>query len=240
MAIRNAATSTPAAGINGASNDDDGGPVGRLFDGWADSGRAELMEVEHGTNVRKFLGTVTFDSPFSFLDIGCGNGWVVRMIHDMDSCKRAVGIDKSGGMITHARDMSPDGASIRFVHTDVESWRTRSRFDVAFSMESLYYADSVGAALARIRRLLKPGGRFFCGTDFYTDNRATARWAKEMRVDMHLYSKRQWMQMFRDAGFHTTARNIKDPKNRKKWKRQWGTLFITGTRPATTTAAEQG
>ena len=46
--------------------------VKKTFDEWALSGRSELMEREHGRNVLKFLYDISFDNPFSFLDVGCG------------------------------------------------------------------------------------------------------------------------------------------------------------------------
>lgn len=76
--------------------------VTRTFDRWAKNGRDELMEKEHGKNVIKFLKTVSFDKPFLFLDVGCGNGWVVRRIVEENNCKKAVGIDKSKNMIFQA------------------------------------------------------------------------------------------------------------------------------------------
>ena len=54
--------------------------VKKTFDKWAQIGRAELMENEHENNVSKFLQKISFDKPFTFLDVGCGNGWVVRKI----------------------------------------------------------------------------------------------------------------------------------------------------------------
>ena len=72
--------------------------VRRTFDKWAKNGRAELMEKEHGKNVIQFLKTVSFDKPFSFLDVGCGNGWVVRRIAEEHHCKKVIGIDKSKNM----------------------------------------------------------------------------------------------------------------------------------------------
>ena len=74
----------------------------KTFDEWAFSGRAELMQKEHSKAVLRFLKTVNFETPFSFLDIGCGNGWVVRYIAKLDSCKKAVGIDHSANMIKNA------------------------------------------------------------------------------------------------------------------------------------------
>lgn len=203
--------------------------VRKTFDEWAQNGRAELMEVEHGKNVSKFLDSITFDEPFSFLDVGCGNGWVVRKIANESNCKKAIGIDKSKKMIIQAKK-KVDSKKEEFVHTDIESWEYRGKFDFIFSMEALYYSDSIEDALKKIFKLLKPGGQFFCGTDFYTDNKATARWKDIMKIQMHLHSKKEWNGFFKNAGFQVKTKHIKDLKSRKKWKREYGTLFIIGTK----------
>ena len=205
--------------------------IQKTFDKWAQNGRADLMEIEHGKNVSKFLDSISFEKPFSFLDMGCGNGWVIRKISEMQSCKKAVGIDKSKKMIIEAKKKTSNKKQ-NFIHTDIESWEYNGKFDYIFSMESLYYADSIDAALGKIFRLLKPGGKFFCGTDFYSDNRATARWAGIMKIQMHLHSKKEWKEFFKDAGFEVRTKHVKDLKNKKKWKREWGTLFLTGTKPS--------
>ena len=204
--------------------------VRKTFDKWAQNGRAELMEVEHGKNVLKFLETIPFDKPFTFLDVGCGNGWVVRKIAKEKNCKKSIGIDKSKKMIFQSIKKTEDRKE-EYVHTDIESMDYRGKFDFIFSMESLYYADSIEIALKKIYKLLKPGGQFFCGTDFYTDNKATARWAGIMKIQMHLHSKKEWREFFKNTGFDVKTKHIKDLKNKKKWKREHGTLFIIGTKP---------
>lgn len=204
--------------------------VRQTFDEWAQNGRDELMEKEHSKNVMKFLKTVSFDNQFSFLDIGCGNGWVIREIVKEEKCKKAVGIDKSKKMINQANKKKISKKE-EFIHTDIQSWEYQGKFDFIFSMESLYYVDSIKGALNKIFKLLKPGGQFFCGTDFYTDNKATAKWAKVMKIQMHLHSKKEWEVFFQNAGFKVNARNIRDLKSKKKWKREFGTLFIIGTKP---------
>lgn len=204
--------------------------VRKTFDKWAQNGRAELMEVEHGKNVIKFLDKVSFDKPFTFVDVGCGNGWVVRRIAQKNNCKQSIGIDKSKKMIIQAEKKKQTNKE-KFIHTDVESWNYKGKIDVIFSMESLYYADSIQLALDKIFKLLKPGGKFFCGTDFYTDNKATARWAEIMKIQMHLHSKKQWREFFKNTGFIVKTKQVKDLKNKKKWKREFGTLFITGIKP---------
>ena len=204
--------------------------VRKTFDKWAENGRAELMEEEHGKNVSKFLQTLSFDKPFTFLDVGCGNGWVVRKIASKKNCKKIIGIDKSKKMIIQAKKKTVNNKE-KFIHTDIESWSYKGKFDLIFSMESIYYADSIEKALKKIYKILKPGGMFFCGTDFYTDNKATARWANIMKIQMHLHSKKEWKDLFQNAGFNVKTKHIKDLKSKKKWKREFGTLFILGKKP---------
>ena len=199
------------------------------FDKWAIIGRAELMQREHEKPVLKFLKSISFEKPFSFLDVGCGNGWVVRKIAKMKLCKKAVGIDKSKNMIKNSRSKKKHPKE-QYFQKDIQSWNYNGKFDFIFSMESIYYSESLDLALSKIYKILKPSGQFFCGTDFYKENKATARWSIQMKVPMHLKSKAEWKKLFKFHGFKTKTRQIKDPKNRKKWKRELGTLFIIGTK----------
>ena len=166
------------------------------------------MEIEHSTNVLKFLKTISFDKPFTFLDVGCGNGWVVRKIAKEENCKKSTGIDKSKKMIIQSKKKI-DSKKEEFIHTDIELMNNKRKFNFIFSMESLYYADSIEIALDKIYKLLKPGGQFFCGTDFYTDNKATTQWAGIMKIQMHLHSKKEWKGFFQKAGFDVKTKQIK-------------------------------
>ena len=199
----------------------------KVFDRWATAGRSEEMEMGHGVTVSKFLDSLSFDKPFSFLDVGCGNGWVVRKIAQLQKCKMAVGIDKSKNMIKRANS-NQDSKKEKYYCTDLESWSYGGKFDVIFSMESLYYSVPMEPALAKVFKMLKAGGFFYCGTDFYSDNHLTKRWVKDMKIPMDLRSKTEWKKMFRAAGFNTSARQVKDAKHRAKWKREFGTLFVIG------------
>lgn len=204
--------------------------IRKTFDQWAQNGKAEVMEIEHGENVLEFLKTVQFKEQFTFLDVGCGNGWVVRKIANEKNCKKVIGIDKSKKMIIQSKKMKTGGKE-EYIHTDIESMKDKIKFDFVFSMESLYYVDSIEIALKKIYKILKPGGNFFCGMDFYIENKATTRWADIMKIQMHLHSEKEWVQFFRKTGFRVKTRHVKDLKNKKKWKREYGTLFIIGTKP---------
>ncbi|MHA7647564.1 class I SAM-dependent methyltransferase [Nitrosopumilus sp. S4] len=204
--------------------------VRKTFDEWAQNGRAELMEIEHGKNVSKFLDKISFEKPFTFLDFGCGNGWIVRKISEETNCKKAIGIDKSKKMIIQAKKKITSNKE-KYFHTDIDSWKYSGKFNYIFSMESLYYVDSIEKSLKKIYNLLSPGGIFYCGTDFYSDNKATARWKGIMKIQMHLHSEKEWKEFFTNAGFIVKTKHIKDSQSKKKWKREFGTLFIIGTKP---------
>lgn len=201
--------------------------VRKTFDEWAKIGRSELMEKEHSKTVLKLLNSIRFEKPFSFLDVGCGNGWVVRKISQIQNCKKAVGIDKSQNMITKAKSKKKSSKE-NYLRTDILSWKFNGKFDYIFSMESLYYSTPMEYALKKIYKILKPGGQFFCGTDFYSDNKATIQWSKMLNISLDLRSKKQWKKMFEEIGFETKTRQVRDHSNRKKWKREFGTLFIIG------------
>ena len=199
----------------------------RLFDDWADKGKAEEMEKGHGTTVNKFLDKLTFEKPFSFLDIGCGNGWVVRKISKNIKCIHAFGIDKSKKMIKIAKAKQTSKKEAYFV-SDFESWKYSNKLDIIFSMESLYYSVPMEPVINKIYRLLKHGGIFYCGTDFYKDNTLTKRWVKDMNVPMDLRSEEEWKKMFQESGFKVKSIHILDEQNKSKWKRDFGTLFLIG------------
>lgn len=199
----------------------------RYFDKWATIGRSEEMEIGHGNNVNKFLDNIAFDKTFTFLDIGCGNGWVVRKMAQIPSCKQAIGIDKSKNMIEKAK-IKRASKKEKYFKTELESWKNTGKFDVVFSMESLYYSVPMEPALAKVYTILKPDGVFYCGTDFYSNNHLTTRWAKDMKIPMDLRSKSQWKKMFKKMGFTTKTKQVKDPMHKSKWKREYGTLFVIG------------
>ena len=202
----------------------------KLFDVWANTGRSEEMEKGHGTTVNHFLDKLSLKENFRFLDIGCGNGWVVRKMSQKPSCVKAIGLDKSNMMIKNAKSKTSSEKESYFV-TELEEWNTKEKFDVIFSMESLYYSVPMEPALEKVFKLLKKDGIFYCGTDFYSDNTLTTRWIKDMNIPMDLRSEKEWKQMFRNIGFITRSKHVTDQKNKSKWKREFGTLFVIGRKP---------
>ncbi|CAM2763347.1 hypothetical protein BST27_00450 [Mycobacterium intermedium] len=99
--------------------------------------------------------------PLRVLEIGCGNGALLRALDDNGDIDFAVGMDSSAGMLTRAREHSRDRARLRFVKVngpllDVPD----DHVDVVISFLSFRYLDW-DPVMAEIRRVLAPGGRLW-------------------------------------------------------------------------------
>jgi len=111
-----------------------------------------------------------------------------------------VGIDKSKNMIKNSKSKKKFSKE-EFFQADIQSWKYKGKFDYIFSMESIYYSESLDLALKKIFKLLKNGGQFFCGIDFYKDNKATSGWSKQMKLEMHLRSKKRMARIIQKTWF---------------------------------------
>jgi len=105
----------------------------------------------------------------SILDLGCGTG-----NHAIDLARRGYtvcGVDRSLAMLDQARHKAAagDAVSISFVHGDVRSLDLDTTFDAALMMFAVlgYQVtnEDLAAALATVRRHLRPGGLFIA--DFW-------------------------------------------------------------------------
>ena len=78
-----------------------------LFSDWAEVGRDKGMADAHDPAVTEILDNILKDqkTPFTFIDAGCGNGWVVRKVRSMPNCNTAIGVDGARAMIDNAKNM---------------------------------------------------------------------------------------------------------------------------------------
>lgn len=104
------------------------------------------------------------------LDIGCGNGYVLKMIARQHNCS-LTGIDPSESIIK---------AASRRCHRFAKSGRMTfmrqaisatsfpdNSFNKAYTVNTVYFWDDLNRAMSEIRRVLKPNG-FFINT-LYSD-----------------------------------------------------------------------
>jgi ubiquinone/menaquinone biosynthesis C-methylase UbiE len=90
------------------------------------------------------------------LDVGCGNGRYLEALHSRGHRGVVVGADLSAGMLQTARAAAGDGP---LLVTDAQTMPfADASFDAALAMHMLYHVPDRAAALAEMRRVVRPGG----------------------------------------------------------------------------------
>jgi len=183
------------------------------FNRWAQAGRGEGMEQEHLPIVLPMLDLMQFGPAENVLDIGCGSGWLCRLIAQRVTQGRVVGMDVSDEMVGRARRASVELAHVLFVVGGVDEipWEA-SFFTRAVSVESAYYWPDPARGIREIFRVLRPGGSAWVLINYYRDNPHCHHWGALLKVPTRLLSAEEWAGLFREAGFAEIAqRRIPDP-----------------------------
>ena len=179
-----------------------------VFSEWALNGKDKGMEKNHANPVEEMLDFITKErneigNEFSFLDLGCGNGWVVRKMLKEKLCNKVVGIDGSINMITNAKAFNDN---CKYIVGDLEEIELQQKFDVIHSMEVLYYIDEPADLLEKIAKFwLAENGRLIVGIDRYFENQESHSWDNDVGTKMHLKSEYEWVEMFKAVGFNQVS-----------------------------------
>ena len=127
------------------------------------------------------------------LDVGCGPGfYVAELLEVVGPEGEVVGIDSSDSMLALAADRCAGHENAAFHEADATSLPVEDRsFDAAVSVQVLEYVADIPAALAELRRALRPGGRLVIwDVDWATLSMRTAEPERMRRVlaawDEHL------------------------------------------------------
>ena len=97
------------------------------------------------------------------LELGCGTGSMWQGVTLPQGC-RATLTDFSAGMLDTARENTAHLAADYAVVDAQAIPYAEASFDVVIANMMLYHVPDIARALAEIRRVLKPGGRFFAAT----------------------------------------------------------------------------
>ncbi|HIB24053.1 MAG: nodulation protein S NodS [Methanobacteriota archaeon] len=175
-----------------------------IFSEWAEQGRDIGMEKGHSASVSEMLESAIphLPQPFSAIDIGCGNGWVVRKLATLGA-RRVEGVDGASEMIANARAIDPSGT---YHEEKLPKWAPKNRFDLVHTMEFLYYLKNPQEMLTKIHdEWLEDGGWLVAGVDHYLEHEASLDWPNTLNVHMTTMSIDEWKTLMEKAGF----RNIK-------------------------------
>ena len=171
-----------------------------VFSEWALRDRDKGMEMGHAKSVKEMLNIATplIKTPFSVIDVGCGNGWVCRKLYSSEICSKVVGIDGSTEMIAKAKQRSNG----EFHLAKLPDWKPPQKFNLIHSMEFLYYLkDPLEMLKIFFNEWLDDKGVLIAGVDHYLENHASHDWPESLNVHMTTLSEGQWKQGMIDAGF---------------------------------------
>jgi ubiquinone/menaquinone biosynthesis C-methylase UbiE len=217
------------------------------FNQWAEAGRGEEMEESHLPITLPVLDLMKLSPDDNVLDVGCGAGWLERLLSERVPEGRTVGIDISDDMVRRARRNYVDLENTMFVVGGVDEipWDANF-FTRAISVESAYYWPDPGRGLREIFRVLQESGSAWILINYYRDNPHCHQWAGQFKTLTHLLSAEEWSALFIDAGFSGVAhRQIPDPTPTPElYKGRWfrdasqfrafraeGALLVHGTKP---------
>jgi len=197
-----------------------------VFNEWAELDKDLGMERGHADAVTEMLNFALkerhrINNNFTFLDLGCGNGWVVRKVVDDPLCINAFGIDGAPQMIANARKR---GGSEEYILANIDEHEPTQQYDLIHSMEVFYYLENPVAILKKIANSwLNEGGRLIVGIDLYHENIDSHSWEDKVGTRMLMFKEREWINFFRQAGFHDVT------SWRANSSQDWaGTLVLTG------------
>ena len=197
-----------------------------VFGEWAEHGKDTGMEKGHALAVKDMLRfslqeRASLRKDFSFLDLGCGNGWVVRKVEKNPMCTRSVGIDGAKQMIEKASKVD---SKSEYLHENIDTYSSPEKFDLIHSMEVLYYLENPALTVKKITDLwLNQGGRLIAGVDLYYENQESHSWEEKVGTKMMMLKEAEWIEIFSSAG-------LKEVKSwRSNQSQDWaGTLVLTG------------
>lgn len=171
------------------------------FDQWAENGRSESMAHGHGNVTLQMLQRLPHKIAGKTIDIGCGNGWLVRECVSQGA-EKGVGVDISPKMIEEAaKRVIFDGKESYFVANAAQIDAADESFDLITSIESLYYYPDPSQALQEWYRVLKKDGQLAIMIDLYKESPATHTWIDALDISVHLLSMNEIREMLENIGW---------------------------------------
>ncbi len=219
------------------------------FDEWATSGKDRGMEDRHWHTAKHVLARMPVEPGDTVLDLGTGSGYALRALRERD-VGRGYGLDGAPEMARNARGYTEDDA-VGYLVGDFDALPfAADSIDHVFSMEAFYYAADPLHTLEEVRRVLAPGGTFYCAVNYFAESEHTHEWQENISVEMTLWDRSAYREAFRDAGLYVAEQDaIPDRETEippaeafptEDWEsreamidryRTWGTLLTVGVAP---------
>ena len=196
----------------------------RVFNEWVINNKDDGMQKSHSPAVMDMLqySISRLHPPFSFIDAGCGNGWVVRYMNTQPMCTDAIGVDGASEMINKAKRLDTKG---RYILSDLLDYKPSKKVELVHSMEVFYYFKDPSRLVNHVKEnWLETKGRLIIGIDYYKENEGCHNWSENVGTSMKMLSRKDWVNIFLSSGLSNIKHWLSCPNNGFL-----GTLVITGT-----------
>lgn len=163
----------------------------------------ELLDIQPGEKV---------------LELGCGSGYAMKLILEINKEIEVVGVDLSPVMIRSAairnkKAVQKEKAKLRLGNVKSLNFKDE-HFEKLYSIHTLYFWEDLSATVKEIFRVLKPGGA--CVLTF-SNGKDNEEWDEINRMIEH-----QLMPLMKETGFVETGM-LKGPNSR-----EFHTAAVTG------------
>lgn len=125
---------------------------------WDGAGYAHISELQRAMATAS-LESVAVAGGERILDVGCGDGYVTRLIASRVPDGSVLGVDPSPRMIEVARAADDQLSNVSFETADVRTMAYGPDFDLVVSFNALHWVTDQAAAWRNIAAALRPGGR---------------------------------------------------------------------------------
>lgn len=128
------------------------------------------IHKKYSTNKTGFgnwiLSNYKIEKGMTVLELGCGTGDMWKG-HDeiINACSKLILSDFSRGMVETAKANLNQYDNIEYMIIDIQAIPFEAEsFDVVIANMMLYHVPDLKKGLSEVRRVLKPGGQFYCAT----------------------------------------------------------------------------
>ena len=187
---------------------------------WTGAVRQGRIESRKLVTDHAVVAAVLDAAPRSVLDIGCGEGWLVRRLAAQGI--ETTGVDAIPALVEQAR--SAGGGDFRVAsYADLAAGKLGLRVDLAVCNFALLGRESVEDLLRALPSLLKPGGRLIvqtlhpvsaCGDLAYADGWREGSWSGfgadfTDPAPWYFRTLESWVRLFQESGFG--LREMREP-----------------------------